>query len=106
MPKHWHTANETYTIVSVTFIMEHIDGQRHELGPGSFDYVPAKAVHQAWTKTDEGAFHYRRWSMGCELGRWTAESAVEMSALMECRSGSLLVHRRRAAQNIHWAASC
>src|SRR5215212_1633610 len=54
VPKHWHTANETHTIVSGTFIMEHIDGQRHELGPGSFNYVPAKAIHQAWTKPDEG----------------------------------------------------
>jgi mannose-6-phosphate isomerase-like protein (cupin superfamily) len=54
VPKHWHTANETHTIVSGTFIMEHIDGQRHELGPGSFNYVPAKAVHQAWTKPDGG----------------------------------------------------
>ncbi len=54
VPKHWHTANETHTIVSGTFIMEHVDGQRHELGPGSFNYVPAQAVHQAWTKPDEG----------------------------------------------------
>jgi quercetin dioxygenase-like cupin family protein len=54
VPKHWHTANETHTVVLGTFIMEHIDGQRHELGPGSFNYVPAKAVHQAWTKPDEG----------------------------------------------------
>ena len=54
VPKHWHTAIETHTILSGTFIMEHIDGQRHELGPGSFNYVPAKAVHQAWTKPDEG----------------------------------------------------
>jgi len=53
--KHWHTANETHTVVSGTFIMEHIDGHRHELGPGSFNHVPAKAVHQAWTKIDEGA---------------------------------------------------
>src|SRR5215211_7314080 len=54
VPKHWHTVNETHTIVSGTFIMEHIDGQRHELGPGSFNYVPARAVHQAWTKPDVG----------------------------------------------------
>jgi quercetin dioxygenase-like cupin family protein len=54
VPKHWHTANETHTVVSGTFIMEHQEGQRHELGPGSFNYVPSKAVHQAWTKPDEG----------------------------------------------------
>ena len=54
VPKHWHTANETHTIVSGTFIMQHEGGQREELGPGSFNYVPSKAVHQAWTKPDEG----------------------------------------------------
>ena len=55
VPKHWHTANETHTVVSGTFIMEHEEGKRHELGPGSFNYVPSKAVHQAWTKPEEGA---------------------------------------------------
>ena len=55
VPKHWHTANETHTILSGTFIMEHVAGQRHELGPGSFNYVPSKTVHEAWTKPDEGA---------------------------------------------------
>ena len=54
VPKHWHTANETHTIVSGTFIMQHEGGQREELGPGSFNYVPSKAVHQAWTKPGEG----------------------------------------------------
>ena len=36
VPKHWHTANETHTVVSGTFIMDH-DGKREELGPGSFN---------------------------------------------------------------------
>ncbi|ANY77288.1 hypothetical protein BB934_02845 [Microvirga ossetica] len=53
VPKHWHTANETHTVVSGTFIMAH-DGNREELGPGSFNYVPSKLVHEAWTKPDEG----------------------------------------------------
>jgi quercetin dioxygenase-like cupin family protein len=51
---HWHTANETHTILSGTFLME-CDGQKAELGPGSFNYMPARMVHQAWTKPDEGA---------------------------------------------------
>jgi quercetin dioxygenase-like cupin family protein len=55
VPKHWHTANETHTIVSGTFIMQHEEGKRHELGPGSFNFVPSRAVHEAWTKPDEGA---------------------------------------------------
>jgi mannose-6-phosphate isomerase-like protein (cupin superfamily) len=53
VPKHWHTANETHTVVSGTFIMDH-DGKREELGPGSFNYVPSKMVHEAWTRPDEG----------------------------------------------------
>lgn len=55
VPKHWHTSNETHTVVSGTFIMRHEGGERHELGPGSFNYVPSRAVHEAWTKPEEGA---------------------------------------------------
>jgi mannose-6-phosphate isomerase-like protein (cupin superfamily) len=45
--KHWHTANETHTIIlgKVGFACE---GKRVELGPGSFNYMPAKMVHEAW----------------------------------------------------------
>jgi mannose-6-phosphate isomerase-like protein (cupin superfamily) len=66
VPKHWHTANETHTIVSGTFIME-CDGQRAELGAGSFNYMPSKMVHQAWTKADEGTLLFSRRGVGCEL---------------------------------------
>ena len=54
VPKHWHTANETHTVVNGTFIIE-CEGQRLELGAGSFNYVPSRMVHEAWTKADEGA---------------------------------------------------
>jgi quercetin dioxygenase-like cupin family protein len=53
-PRHWHTANETHTVISGTFVMEHDGGKREELGPGSFNYMPGKMVHQGWTKPDEG----------------------------------------------------
>ena len=53
-PKHWHTANETHTVISGTFIMRDEDGKRAELGPGSFNYMPSKMVHEAWSKPDEG----------------------------------------------------
>lgn len=53
VPRHWHTANETHTIINGTFIME-CEGKRAELGPGSFNYIPSKMVHQAWTKPNEG----------------------------------------------------
>lgn len=54
VPKHWHTANETHTIISGTFIIES-EGKREALGPGSFNFVPTKMIHEAWTKPDEGA---------------------------------------------------
>ena len=54
VPRHWHTANETHTVISGTFIMEHAGEQREELAAGSFNYIPGKMIHQAWTKPDEG----------------------------------------------------
>ena len=54
VPKHWHTANESHTVLSGRFIME-CDGKREELGPGSFNYVPSKMIHEAWTPPDTGA---------------------------------------------------
>ena len=57
VPRHWHTANETLTILSGTFVLKH-DGsdERSELTPGSFGYMPAKMVHEAWAK--EGGATY------------------------------------------------
>ena len=46
VPKHWHTANETHTILHGTFVFEH-GGKRETLGPGSFNYIPSRMVHQA-----------------------------------------------------------
>jgi quercetin dioxygenase-like cupin family protein len=54
VPKHWHTANETHTIVKGTFIIEG-EGKRQTLGQGSWNYVPSKMAHEAWTKPNEGA---------------------------------------------------
>jgi|SRR5450432_1811955 len=47
IPKHWHSANETHTIIvgNVSFAC---DGKRVEFGPGSFNFMPAKMVHEAW----------------------------------------------------------
>jgi quercetin dioxygenase-like cupin family protein len=46
--KHWHSANETHTMImgKATFGCE---GNKVELGPGGFNYMPARAVHEAWT---------------------------------------------------------
>jgi mannose-6-phosphate isomerase-like protein (cupin superfamily) len=45
--KHWHSANETHTILQGTAIFA-CDGKRAELEPGSFNYMPAKMIHEAW----------------------------------------------------------
>lgn len=49
--KHWHTANETHTVVTGTAEFS-CDGKRVEQGPGSFNYMPAKMVHEAWLSAD------------------------------------------------------
>ena len=53
--RHWHSANETITVIRGTFVVGH-DGsdERVDLTPGSFVHMPAKMIHDAWTK-DEGA---------------------------------------------------
>jgi quercetin dioxygenase-like cupin family protein len=53
--KHWHSANETHTIVLGTQVYE-CEGKRVELGPGSFNYLPAKMVHEAWLPAGSLAF--------------------------------------------------
>ena len=45
--KHWHSANETHTVILGTPVFA-CDGERIEQGPGSFNYLPAKMVHEAW----------------------------------------------------------
>jgi mannose-6-phosphate isomerase-like protein (cupin superfamily) len=44
---HWHSANETHTMVigSATF---ECGGKKAEFGPGGFNYMPARMVHEAW----------------------------------------------------------
>src|SRR5260221_11375797 len=47
-PRHWHTANETHTVIYGTWIMKHDGGQKEkELGPGGCNYMPRKMVHDA-----------------------------------------------------------
>jgi quercetin dioxygenase-like cupin family protein len=55
VPRHWHSANETLTIISGIFTMKH-DGsdEKIALNTGSYSYMPAKMIHEAWTG-DEGA---------------------------------------------------
>jgi quercetin dioxygenase-like cupin family protein len=46
--KHWHSANETHTVLLGNWVFA-CDGKRIEQGPGSFNYMPAKMVHEAWS---------------------------------------------------------
>jgi quercetin dioxygenase-like cupin family protein len=58
VPRHWHTSNETITVLKGTFVVGH-DGSEDKvaLTPGSFSFMPARMVHEAWTK-DEGATYF------------------------------------------------
>ncbi len=47
VPMHWHTANETHTIIKGTVTFDH-GGKVELLTPGGFNYMPAKMPHQAW----------------------------------------------------------
>lgn len=53
--KHWHSANETHMMIAGTYVFA-CDGQRVEEGPGSFNYMPAKMVHEAWASAGSLVF--------------------------------------------------
>ena len=55
VPMHWHSANETHTMIRGTAVFEH-NGIREPLGPGGFNYIPAKMHHQAWTSAGSVVF--------------------------------------------------
>jgi quercetin dioxygenase-like cupin family protein len=55
VPMHWHSANETHTVIRGNWTFEH-DGMRHQLGAGGFNYIPAKTHHQAWASGDALVF--------------------------------------------------
>jgi quercetin dioxygenase-like cupin family protein len=58
VPKHWHSANETITIIHGTFIVAHEgESDRVSLDAGSFAYMPARMVHEAWTGPDGEAMY-------------------------------------------------
>jgi len=53
--KHWHTANETHPLIRGPAVLA-CDGQRAELGPGSFNFMPARMIHEAWLPADSLTF--------------------------------------------------
>ena len=58
VPKHWHSANETITVIHGTFIIAHEgDSHRMSLDAGSFAYMPARMIYEAWTGPDGEAMY-------------------------------------------------
>jgi mannose-6-phosphate isomerase-like protein (cupin superfamily) len=53
--KHWHNANETHTMIQGTATLA-CDGKRAEIGPGGFNFMPAKMVHEAWLPANSLTF--------------------------------------------------
>ena len=53
--KHWHTANESHTMISGKAVLA-CEGKRAELSPGGFNYMPAKMVHEGWLPANSLTF--------------------------------------------------
>lgn len=53
--KHWHSANETHTMIRGKAVFR-CDDKKVEQGPGSFNYLPAKMVHEAWLSAGSVVF--------------------------------------------------
>jgi quercetin dioxygenase-like cupin family protein len=78
--KHWHTANETHTVIQGQVIYE-CDGKRVQLGPGSFNFIPAKMVHEAWSSAGSLVFITldRPWDIHHTDGEPTAKDIIKDS---------------------------
>ena len=55
VPAHWHSANETHSVLRGTLVFEH-EGRLDRLGPGGFNYIPKKMHHQAWLPANSLVF--------------------------------------------------
>lgn len=55
VPMHWHSSNETHTMIKGTTVFE-CGGSRETLGPGGFNYIPAKHQHRAWCSSGSLVF--------------------------------------------------
>jgi mannose-6-phosphate isomerase-like protein (cupin superfamily) len=53
--KHWHTANESHTMITGTAVLA-CDSKKGELAPGGFNFMPAKMVHEAWLPANSLTF--------------------------------------------------
>lgn len=107
--KHWHSANETHTVITGTAVFE-CGGTREALGPGSFNYMPAKMPHEAWSPaggivfiTVDGAWDIN-WIDGppTELD-FAAEANVGQAALGEPASAA--EHKMVTPADVKWEAA-
>lgn len=57
VPRHWHSGAEKHMLVRGAFIME-CEGQRVTMTPGTFNFLPARTIHQAWTPPDSDCLLY------------------------------------------------
>ena len=57
VPRHWHTGGEKHMVVKGVFIMQ-AEGHRVNMPLGSFNYLPARTIHEAWTPADEDCLLY------------------------------------------------
>jgi mannose-6-phosphate isomerase-like protein (cupin superfamily) len=53
--KHWHTANESHTMINGTATLA-CDGKKFDLSPGGFNFMPAKMIHGAWLPANSLTF--------------------------------------------------
>jgi len=70
--KHWHTANETHTMIKGTATLA-CDGKKFELAQGGFNFMPAKMVHEGWLPAGSLTFINvdGAWDINCVEGRPT-----------------------------------
>src|SRR5713226_4002867 len=55
VPLHWHSGNETHAMIRGEMTFAHGD-KRERLGPGGFNYIPAKMKHEACVGDDSLVF--------------------------------------------------
>jgi mannose-6-phosphate isomerase-like protein (cupin superfamily) len=74
VPWHWHSGNEKHMLVSGVFIME-CDGQLVTMSPGTYNYLPARTIHQAWTPPDSDCLLFTDVDKAWDI-HWVDESPV------------------------------
>jgi quercetin dioxygenase-like cupin family protein len=72
VPIHWHSANETHTMIQGTAVFEH-EGKREQLGPGRLQLHPGQDAAPGMDFRGVGCLYHGRWHLGRELGRQPAQ---------------------------------